>query len=59
MYMYCNGYTATPFWVAAGYVQTWRRARDITSYALVCMGAGMMEHTFNYQLSYWLSSSFD
>ena len=32
--MHCNRHkhkSATPFWVAAGYVRTWRMARDITS----------------------------
>ena len=40
------------FWVAAGYVQAWSRAHDITSQvrALVCMCAVTMEHSFTIDL---------
>ena len=47
--LHCNKHkSTTPFGVATGYVQAWRGVRDITSQqlcALVCMCAGMMEHS--------------
>ena len=39
----------TPYWVAAGYVQAWRKASDMVC-ALVCTCAGMMEYLFTINL---------
>ena len=45
--------SATPFWVATGYVRAWRKARGITSqhvHWLVFTCVGMIEHSFTVNL---------
>ena len=50
--LHCKHKSVTPFWVAAGYVQAWQRAHDITLqhihwFAHVLVDDGTFIHHFN------------